>query len=227
MANYADLNKCDLFLNMTQSEIENVLEQFEINETPFKKDTILAMQDEPCNRLIILTSGSIKAEMSDPSGRVVKIEDIYAPSPLAILFLFGIDNRFPVQVTALEDLTALVVPKHTVLKILQSNEQILTNYLNISAIYASRLREKLHLMSFRTIRQKIAIYLLKLSAENNNANTLTLDKTQKVLAEYFGVSRPSLTRELIAMQKDNIIVLDKKDITILNKNTLIQLTRFQ
>ena len=101
--------------------------------------------------------------MTDPSGKVVKVEDIEAPNPLAVLFLFGRDNRFPVQATAREHVEAVVIPKRSVLKMLSMNETILKNYLDISADFASRLSRKLHFMSFRTIRQKTAMYLLHLA----------------------------------------------------------------
>ena len=108
-----------------------------IHENSFKKGEILALQDEPANRLIILLKGSVKAEMTDPSGKVVKVEDIEAPNPLAVLFLFGRDNRFPVQATAREHVEAVVIPKQSILKMLSMNETILKNYLDISADFAS------------------------------------------------------------------------------------------
>ncbi|MDR2949083.1 MAG: Crp/Fnr family transcriptional regulator [Prevotella sp.] len=222
--NIKELLKCDLFSFINEGEIIDILDRLNVKETKFLKGDILAMQDEPCNRLIILTSGSVKAEMTDPSGKVVKVEDISAPSPLAILFLFGVNNRFPVQATAREDVTALVIPKSSVLKMLQMNEHILENYLNISAIYASKLSKKLHFMSFRTIRQKIALYLLDLMKEGDFL--VEMDRTQNSLAEFFGVSRPSLAREMYNMQEDGLIEVNRKHIRILDKHKLIQLVKF-
>lgn len=222
--NIKELLKCDLFSFINEGEIIDILDKLNVKETKFLKGDVLAMQDEPCNRLVILTSGSVKAEMTDPSGKVVKVEDISAPSPLAILFLFGVNNRFPVQATAREDVTALVIPKNSVLKMLQMNEHILENYLNISAIYASKLSKKLHFMSFRTIRQKIALYLLDLMKEGNTL--VEMDRTQNSLAEFFGVSRPSLAREMYNMQEDGLIEVNRKHIHILDKHKLIQLVKF-
>lgn len=162
--------------------------------------------------------------MMDPSGKIVKVEDIEAPSPLAPLFLFGKESRFPVQVTAREDVSTLIIPKGSVLKMLRMNEQLLQNFLDISAFYASALSRKLHLMSFRTIRQKIIIYLLNLPAKGSNS--VELDRTQHALAEYFGVSRPALARELRNMQDDGLIRIDKKLISFTDKNKLVQLIRF-
>lgn len=219
------LKKIPLFRSIHEADIEMIFSELKITETEFRKGEILALQDELCNRLIILLSGSVKGEMTDPSGKVVKVEDIYAPSPLAILFLFGPDNRFPVQAIAREDVTALVIPKQSVLRMLSMNQTLLKNYLDISADFASRLSKKLHFMSFRTIRQKLAVYILNLS-KIKQEDTIELDKTKSALAEYFGVSRQSLERELTNMQHDGLITSDKRKITITDKSRLIHIVRF-
>lgn len=213
-----------IFIGLTANDIKVLLSDIHYDIQSFEKGEILAMQDEPCNRLIILSDGYVKAEMADASAKVVKVEDIYAPNPLAVLFLFGKNNRFPVQVTAKEKVTALVIPKTSVLKMLQQNEQVLLNFLNISAMYASMLSKKLHLMSFRTIRQKLAMYFLDLTKPDKKE--AELDRTQLALSEYFGVSRPSLARELANMQDDGLIEINKKHVKILNKNKLVQLVSF-
>lgn len=219
------LTRIPLFHSIKDSEIESIFSKLKIKETHFAKGEILAYQNEVCNRLILLLSGSVKGEMTDPSGRVIKVEDIYAPNPLAILFLFGHENNFPVQATAREDSIALVIPKQSVLRMLSMNETLLKNYLNISANFAGRLSKKLHFMSFRTIRQKLAMYILSLSKESDS-EIVELDKTKTALAEYFGVSRQSLERELSNMHKDELIQLNKKQIRIKNKGKLVNLIQF-
>lgn len=218
------LSKSPVFLHISPQEISDLLDNVTCDTQTFEKGELLAQQDEICNRLIILTQGSVRAEMTDPSGKVVKVEDILAPNPLAILFLFGPNNRFPVDVTANVKVDALIIPQKSVLRMLQMNEQLLLNFLNISAVYASKLSKKLHLMSFRTIRQKIALYLLDLAKPDKLE--VELDRTQVALAEYFGVSRPSLSRELSNMQNEGLIVLDKRIVKILQRNKLVQLITF-
>lgn len=214
-----------LFRSVPAERIDQIFENLNIKESCFKKGETLALQDEPCNRLIILLSGSVKGEMADPSGKIIKVDDIYAPSPLAILFLFGRDNKFPVQAIAREDVTALVIPKQSVLKMLSMDEYLLKNYLDISADFASRLSKKLYFMSFRTIRQKIAMYVLEL-AKAAQKEIVEFDRTKSALSEYFGVSRQSLERELTNMQNDGLIATEKKTIIIKDKNKLVQLVIF-
>lgn len=220
------LSNLSLFRSVRVNELERILTSIPTQEVHFKKNEILAMQDEPVNRLIILLSGSVKAEMSDPMGHIIKVEDIEAPNPLAILFLFGDNSRFPVQATAKEDVNALIIPRQSVLKMLQMNEVLLRNYLDISANFASRLSRKLHFMSFRTIRQKMALYIINLSKEQNS-DRIILDRSRSSLSDFFGVSRPSLEREISKMQAEGLIDVARREIDILNKQQLIQLIHFQ
>ena len=91
-----------------------------------------------------------------------QVEDIAAPRAIAPLFLFGEENRYPVEVTANEPTEVIEIPKTSVLELFRKNEQFLENYMNLSANYARTLSDKLFFMSFKTIRQKIASYLLRL-----------------------------------------------------------------
>lgn len=219
-----NITNCNLFSSLTESEATNILRDVSAKEAYFDKGDILAHQGEACNRLIILIEGSVMAEMTDPSGKVVKVEDIYAPNPLAILFLFGKNNKFPVQATAREKVKAVIIPKQSVLKMLSMNEHLLKNYLDISANYASMLSMKLHFMSFRTIRQKLAMYMLELQSDNNRI--VRLDRSQTALAEYFGVSRPSLARELRNMHNEGLIIFSRNEIEIKDHNKLKFLINF-
>ena len=203
-----------LFRGITPEKLSANLEEISFHTRSYKKGEILARQGDVCNRLMILTKGSVRGEMIDYSGRLIKVEDIAAPRALAPLFLFGEENRFPVEV--------IEIPKSSVLELFRKNEQFLENYMNLSANYARTLSDKLFFMSFKTIRQKIASYLLRLHKQQQQLQ-ITLDRSQQELSDYFGVSRPSLARELSHMQDDGLITADRKQITILQKEQLIRL----
>lgn len=210
-----------LFRGITPEKLSANLEEISFHTHSYRKGEILARQGDVCNRLVILTKG-VRGEMIDYSGRLIKVEDIAAPRALAPLFLFGEENRFPVEVTANEPTEVIEIPKASVLELFRRNEQFLENYMNLSANYARTLSDKLFFMSFKTIRQKIASYLLRLYKQQQQLQ-ITLDRSQQELSDYFGVSRPSLARELSHMQEDGMIIADRKQITILQKEWLIRL----
>mgnify|MGYP001038674802 FL=1 len=211
-----------LFRGITPEKLSANLEEISFHTCSYKKGEILARQGDVCNRLVILTKGSVRGEMIDYSGRLIKVEDIAAPRAIAPLFLFGEENRYPVEVTANEPTEVIEIPKTSVLELFRKNEQFLENYMNLSANYARTLSDKLFFMSFKTIRQKIASYLLRLYKQQQQLH-ITLDRSQQELSDYFGVSRPSLARELAHMQEDGLLTADRKQITILQKEELVRL----
>ena len=211
-----------LFRGITPERLFADLEEISFHTRSYKKGEILAQQGAVCNRLVILTKGSVRGEMIDYSGRLIKVEDIAAPRAIAPLFLFGEENRYPVEVTANEPTEVIELPKSSVLRLFRKNEQFLENYMNLSANYAWTLSDKLFFMSFKTIRQKLASYLLRLYKQQQQTH-ITLDRSQQELSDYFGVSRPSLARELAHMQEDGLLIADRKHITILQKEQLVRL----
>ena len=211
-----------LFRGITPERLFADLEEISFHTRSYKKGEILAQQGAVCNRLVILTKGSVRGEMIDYSGRLIKVEDIAAPRAIAPLFLFGEENRYPVEVTANEPTEVIELPKSSVLSLFRKNEQFLENYMNLSANYARTLSDKLFFMSFKTIRQKLASYLLRLYKQQQQTH-ITLDRSQQELRDYFGVSRPSLARELAHMQEDGLLIADRKHITILQKEELVRL----
>ena len=211
-----------LFRGITLERLFADLEEISFHTRSYKKGEILAQQGAVCNRLVILTKGSVRGEMIDYSGRLIKVEDIAAPRAIAPLFLFGEENRYPVEVTANEPTEVIELPKSSVLSLFRKNEQFLENYMNLSANYARTLSDKLFFMSFKTIRQKLASYLLRLYKQQQQTH-IALDRSQQELSDYFGVSRPSLARELAHMQEDGLLIADRKHITILQKEELVRL----
>lgn len=211
-----------LFRGITPERLFADLEEISFHTRSYKKGEILAQQGAVCNRLVILTKGSVRGEMIDYSGRLIKVEDIAAPRAIAPLFLFGEENRYPVEVTANEPTEVIELPKSSVLRLFRKNEQFLENYMNLSANYARTLSDKLFFMSFKTIRQKLASYLLRLYKQQQQTH-ITLDRSQQELSDYFGVSRPSLARELAHMQEDGLLIADRKHTTILQKEQLVRL----
>ena len=167
-----------LFRGITPERLFADLEEISFHTRSYKKGEILAQQGAVCNRLVILTKGSVRGEMIDYSGRLIKVEDIAAPRAIAPLFLFGEENRYPVEVTANEPTEVIELPKSSVLSLFRKNEQFLENYMNLSANYARTLSDKLFFMSFKTIRQKLASYLLRLYKQQQQTHITSTDRNR-------------------------------------------------
>ena len=223
MIDFQLLQQCPVFKGISEKQTQVLLSKIHFQIKNYKKDEIVAFAGDEVKNLYILLSGSVKGEMIDYSGKTIKIEDIEAPKPLAAAFLFGKENRYPVTVTANNLVKMLAVPVHEFLKLLQLDAQILKNYLNSITTRTQFLSQKLHFLSFKTIKEKVAHYLL--TRAGDSFHSVELKNTQQQLADLFGVTRPSLARVFSEMQKEQIIRMERKTVTILNREALNNLLK--
>lgn len=205
--------------NIPENQREEFLKGFQYNIKRYQKDDFIVYQNDIVDALYIVLEGSAKAEMILESGTVMNIETIEAPNPLAPAFLFAENNRFPVDVIALEDCEVIIITKKSILNQLAVNEFFLQNFMAFTSNKTNFLSERIKLMSIKTIKGKLAQYIL----DRTQNMEFTLDKNQTQLAEYFGVARPSLARSLSEMIEDGIIELNKKQGKILDRKKFKEL----
>lgn len=215
----ATIALCPLFKKIKPEEITLLLQKNQYHLKHYNKNSLIAGRTEECKALTIVLSGSIKAEMLDFSGKVMKIEDVEAPLPYAVAFLFGQNNFYPVDVVANDNLTVLSIPKTSVIQMMQNNQQFLQNFLDLISTKTQFLSDKIWFISFKTIRQKIIHYFLEIT--ENGSKTVKLNKTQQELSDFFGVTRPSLARVISEMVSEELIAIDKKELTIIDRKQLI------
>lgn len=211
------LSSIPLFNGLNDDACETILQQIVFQRRNYNEGNLVVSQGEPCNRLIILTEGIVKTEMTGPSGKNLKIEDLEAPSVLAPAFIFGRMNQFPVNVLSLTDAKFIVIPKAELLKLFQLNENILQNFLSMISSRAQFLSEKLRFHSFKSLKSKLAFYLLN---EAGQLKTFKLRHSQNELAELFGVARPSVGRIMLQLQEEGIIDIRYKQVEIIDQRSL-------
>ncbi len=218
---YSVLSQAPLFRSFTTDEIDKILLAVPHHFRKYNAGSMISQSGEPVNSLMVVMSGVVKGEMVDYAGRVIKIEDIPAPGALASAFMFGNRNRFPVNVIATTGTELLIIDKPEFLKLLMSKDKILINFLDMISNRSQFLSEKIKFLNFKTIKAKLAHYILQKAGKDGT--TATMDMKQNELAEFFGVARPSVARALGELEDDGFLVADRKNITILDKKGLSEL----
>jgi CRP-like cAMP-binding protein len=207
-----------IFSGLDHETLKNLFQDKPYQVKKFDKGVYLAHSHDECDRLMIVAEGSVRGEMTDFSGKTIIIEDIAAPRPLAAGFIFGRENRFPVDIIANEPSVILILPKDTLVALMQQNKLVLKNYLDVISSRTQFLSNRIRFLSFKTIREKIAHYLLSHCVPGQNR--VMLPQTQTNLADFFGVTRPSLARALHEMETEGIIHAERREITILDKEKM-------
>jgi CRP-like cAMP-binding protein len=209
---YQNLSHSPVFKGMNPEEIKEILDKVQHRVRVFKKGSVIALRGDRCEKLMVLLKGTVRGEMVDFDGKAIEVETISAPRTVAPAFVFGKNNVFPVDVLANQQTTILILPKYSLINLIQLDRKILNNFLNMISDRTHFLSERLRFMSFKTIKEKFAFYILSLIKEGDQQ--VTLPKNQQELSEFFGVARPSLSRVVAEMERDKIIVYKRKKILI-------------
>ena len=221
---FQTLSNSPFFVGLSAADLEVIFSKIAFSVKSFSKGQTIAQRDEEVKNMLIVVEGVVKGEMVDFSGKILKVEEIQAPQPLAHAVMFSKINKFPVDVVALTNCKILFIPRSDVLRLMQTNEVILKNFLSAVSNRAHFLTTKLWFLSFKTIKEKVAHYLLNL-AKSETRTTIILPKSHQELAELFGVTRPSLARVLSEMEHEGIIIVNRREVEIVNKRKLLEMIK--
>ena len=219
---YPLLSSAPLFKGISSDEIQKTLDNIPHNVKKFQAASVICLSGEHINSLMVVISGVVKGEMVDYAGHVIKIEDIPAPGALAPAFIFGNRNSFPVNVIAVSPVELLLIGKSDFLKLLMMNDIILVNFLDMISNRSQFLSEKIKFLNFKTIKGKLAHFILQKAGSDQSS--VMLGMTQNDLADFFGVARPSVARALHELEEGGFIEAKGKNIKIIDKEGLADLT---
>lgn len=123
----------------------------------------------------------------------------------------------PVQVRAVEDSVVLFIDLEMIYA--AADNSPIRNILagNLIKSLAKKnliLNQKVRILSQKSLRDRIFIYLRTLPKDRDGYAKIPF--TQTALAEYLGVNRSALSRELGRMQNEGLLVIDGKKIKIID-----------
>ena len=192
------LKETVVFNNIDEETIKNILEKTRYEIKNYSPNESIAFRGDEVKGLYIILKGTLITEMLTEEGNVIKIEELVPSDVIASAFIFGKKNSFPVDLAAKDEAEILFVERKEFLKLLFSQEKILENFLNEISNKTQLLTSKIwNSFNNKTIKKKFCDYVKK-----NQKDNLFSIQNLGALAEFFGVERPSLSRVLSDLVKD-------------------------
>ncbi|MBE9469167.1 MAG: Crp/Fnr family transcriptional regulator [Bacteroidetes bacterium] len=218
---FDNISKTPVFKGLKTSEIMQVLNEIHYQIRSYKPEDIIAFSGVECDNLFLLLEGSIRGELFNYNGRNIVVSEIDAPDTFAEAFLFADKNTLRINIVAKTDAKLLIIYKNDLLKLLNKNKRILDNYLNITSNRFVVLVEKIKFLMIKSVKAKLASYLLDLEKKNEDKASFSLGRTHKELSALFGITRPVITRNILELKKDCIIEIKNKQIKIIDREKLL------
>ena len=204
-----------LFKDIPAKELETYLTAIKAKTAVYQKDSFIFFEGDLPKALFVLKSGVVQIEKNDADGKRTIMNRFETPETVfGEVYAFLQSTPYDYSCRIIADAEILSIPANILsasatLPAVQT--KIVRNLLSILAHKAYFLNQKLLIFSSFTLRKKIAVYLLQ-QAHGQPKITLTLNR--EAMAEYLAVPRPSLSRELMNMQKDKLLTISKDTITV-------------
>lgn len=213
------LKKCLLFKNSNQSEIITLFENLSASKKSFEKNEIIALEDSDCSSIGIVLKGNVEIQKLYASGKAMTIERLKEGQIFGEVIIFSNQHTYPATIVASNKCKILFIKKDDILKLCSISTTFLQNFMTLLSNKILTLNRKLKIVSYKTLKQKIAHLLLEKYHEQKSPK-IKLDYTKKEIAQSLGVERPSLSREFLSLKDKGIIELNKNSINILDLERL-------
>lgn len=216
------LSKCCLFEGKSLNEIDCLLSKINYKIKSFKRNEIVFSSNQIADTMGILLSGYANVQKLFPSGKVVIVTRKETSDLIAEPSIFSKAKYYPATVSVCSSCKILFIHKKEVLNLFLLDQTIMSNFLESVSNSMLILKQKIDILSFTGIQEKIAAFLIH-EYKNNNSLIVNLPFSKKDWAEYINVSRPSLSRELKILEMNEILYFDKENIQIRNLDKLEQI----
>lgn len=210
---YNEFQTIPLLKVIPEGQIKQYLNTGLMNITSYGLNEIIHFDGDYCDSLEIILHGNVIVERIDESGHLMTVASFSHGNCVGGNLLFSQNPYYPMTVTAKKPSTVLLISKKAVFDLCTANEDFLQLFLQVISDHTILLGAKIKYYVNRSIRDIIITYLTH-EAERQATNPIQLESTKKALAERMGIQRTSLSRELQKMEKEGLIAVNGKLITL-------------
>jgi CRP/FNR family transcriptional regulator len=213
------LKNSTLFSVLTIDDKKYLQENMEVKS--FNKGDIIFTPLDKCEHLNIIMEGQIKLCKYSADGQeqilsFLSTDDVFGE---AIVFEGG---NYVVTVIAEKKTIIGMVHRDILLTLTQRNRDFTQEFFKELTRKIKILNSKVEMLSLKTMKQKIARYLLDLSEEQNKTN-IKLPYTKQKIAFLLGTSREVISRNFSELENEGYITQRGKNIIVIHKNMLEEL----
>ncbi|HBR01479.1 MAG TPA: Crp/Fnr family transcriptional regulator [Ruminiclostridium sp.] len=207
-----ELKRMPLFRETDHKILERLILEKQIFKQSYHKGATVHEQNTECYVMDMVCSGKLVAYSLAPNGSESVVFEFVTGSIIGANLLFGNQNRYPMSIYCTTDCVLLHILRSGIEELLKGYSFVM-QFMRSLSINSQGMNRKIAMYTQKSLRENLMDYFLALSTQQKS-NSVLLPVTKKQLADYFGVQRPSLFRELKRMRDEDLIGIENKTITI-------------
>lgn len=215
------LSDLPLFKGVGRDKMARIAGQSKFHFLKFTPGETVFRAGDPCNSIAFLISGTVRMTIQNPDGRFSVAQTLAAQDVISPDFLFGKITKYPADVVAVDTAGLLLISKADYVKILNSDNVFMFNYLNLLSMNAQKAVEGILAVSTGDVQERIAFWISALTQPRSY--DIRLECRQRDLVALFGVPRTTLREALENMKQRGLINYSLYGIDVLDRQKLINI----
>ena len=215
------LKRCALFEHLTADECRRL--ESRARARRFPRRSVLYFPDEPGESVLLLTRGRVKIMALTPDGREMIFTFIEPGELFGELAVLDTSPRSE-HAEAVEDCYVLAIPRDEILWLMSQRSDIAMSITKLIGLRLRRVETRLKNLLFRSIRERTTLMLLELLGSHGrpvgNRWEIDLRLSHQEFANLIGATRETITITLGQLQKEGMIVVNRRRITVLSRERL-------
>jgi len=211
------LRSSPLFRGINPESLGVMLDCLKPRIRRYKQREIIVSYGQPFHGIGIIASGKVALTRETYSGNRIMIGILNEGDIFGETEAFSGCSVWPMTIIAHTDCILLFLPPYKVAGTCSnacgSHTTLIKNMLQILSDKASMLNKKIEHTSAKNIRGKISSYLLDIYRQAES-KTISLQMKRHEMADYLGIPRPSLSREMGLMRDAGMIDFNKSTVKI-------------
>lgn len=212
------LKKSSLAAGMSDEEVAELLASAQVHLREYPKGQIVFHEGDMPKSLYILLAGEVHILKDTFSGRRIFLSEINEPGDMFGEVYEVLKQPYDMYVETVTPVRLLEISSDLFTleaggELSRSALKIQRNLMRIFARKAYFMHNKIKVLASGSLREKIIRFLF---IELQGKRELELTGSREFMAAYLAVTRPSLSRELSAMQREGILAVDGKCVKVLD-----------
>lgn len=212
---YEPIHECPLFKDIDEKRFFELIKTTNYRIEDVKKNHVIASEDDDCTSIGIVLEGTVEVKKIYPSGKSVTVAQLSSGNMFGEVILFSDKRKYPSTIQSSTKAKVFFMTRESFVELSHEEPSVMTNLLNVLSRKILILNNQLKNLSYESIRQKIANFLIQ-QYGRQQSDYLTLPMSRQKMAEILGVPRPSLSRELIKMKDDGLLDFHKNTVKIMD-----------
>lgn len=215
------LRQTPIFSPLSEEELDSIIPQ--VVKRRLKKNTVIFHENDPASAFYLVKSGRVKIYKTGPEGREQVLSILGDGQIFGDVPAFD-GGPYPASAATMTDSEIYLIRSEDFQALVRRHPEVA---LKIIRVLGQRLRQSMELvrdLSFKQVPHRLAGLLVKLAgeygAQSEAGLLIELPLSRQELADIVGTSRETITRELKKMEREGLVLIDRRRLTITDPERL-------